>query len=138
MTQRTCNIIMACKSCSDESTDTQLDKVKQYMSKECDCPIEHYTQGIMDDIMFEAMCDYIDTCDRPSFFLRELKNVKKWVDKSIAEIIAIAFDLIQIKEIDENIGEIKYINGFTEELLYKAMPKHLLSLDNEHFTEVIR
>ena len=119
MTQRTCNIIMACKSRKSGEECEFIDKVKQYMSKECDCPIEHYTQGIMDDIMFEAMCDYIDTCDRPSVFLRNLRQLNRWFDnKCVAERIAIAFDLVHIRHKDNN-GEFKYINGFTADLLAK-------------------
>lgn len=119
MNKRTCNIIMASKgslpmflnSVNDEHT--QIERVKKYMSEECDCPIDHYTDEIMDDILFEAMCDYIDTCDRPSFFLRQIKEVKRLLDKdrSLAEKIAIAFDLVEVR--DKN----KYVNGFTKELL---------------------
>ena len=37
MTERTYNIIMACKNA--EHGDT-IDAVREYMAKECDCPIE--------------------------------------------------------------------------------------------------
>lgn len=119
MNQRTCDIIMICKSDIENEPNIQLDKIKQYMSRECHCPIEYYSQGMTEGIMFYAVCNYIDTCDKPSSFLKELRNAKRWINKSIAEIIVVAFSFVQVKEVDEDVGEIRYINGFTKELLNK-------------------
>lgn len=66
--------------------------------------------------MFEAMCDYIDTCDRPSAFLSNIRQLRWYNCECIAERIAIAFDLVHIRHKDNN-GEFKYINGFTADLL---------------------
>ena len=109
MTKRTCNIIKACKDWFNTGIENVLDRVKQYMSKECICPIEHYTDGIMDNIMFEAMCDYIDSCDRPSFFLREMDRIYNKENMSRAEQIALTFQLVEV--MDDKKGK-KFINGF--------------------------
>lgn len=110
MTKRTCNIIKACKNWQGYDEVTQLDRVKKYMSDECCVPVENYTDNIMDSIMFEAMCDYIDTCDKPSAFLHEMNNLVYREKYSRAEQIAVAFELVQVCE------NFQYINGFREEL----------------------
>lgn len=110
MTQRTFNIIRACKHPRD-NMERLVDSVKQYMSEECDCPLEHYTDNRMNGIMFEAMCDYIDTCDKPSVFLRQIENIYDKEKYNYAELIAIAFQLVQVKD-----NERQYINGFTADM----------------------
>lgn len=124
MTEMTCNIIKACKGRIFENVEGELDRVKHYMAKECYCSLEAYTPFVMNEVMFRAMCDYIDTCDKPSEFLREMNHLLNKDKLSTAEKIAKAFDLVQIKEVinddmyinadDEK--EYKYINGFTKEL----------------------
>lgn len=110
MTQRTCNIIKACKNCYGYSESTQLDRVKKYMSAECCYSIENYTDDMMDGIMFGAMYDFIDTCDKPSVFLHELNNIVHKEKYSRAEQIAIAFELVQVRENGW------YVNGFSSKL----------------------
>ena len=112
MTKRTCNIIKACKNWYGYNGATQLDRVKKYISDECCFPVEDYTDNMMDNIMLEAMYDYIDTCDKPSVFLREMNNLAYREKYSQAEQIAKAFELVQVCECEND----KYINGFSEEL----------------------
>ena len=108
MTQRTCNIIRACKGSIHSEIDDRLERVKIYMSEECSCPKECYTDGELESILMDAVYDYIDTCDRPSTFLR---LVNECIAKDISRIqrICIAFTLVKVKNAD------KYINGFKEE-----------------------
>ena len=106
MTERTYNIIMACKNTTQRDL---TDAVAEYMSKECDCPLSEYTQSVISDIMEAALYDYIDTCDKPSTFLRffsEWGNYYSGV--SIGEKIAHAFKSVQVKRNGN------YINGFGE------------------------
>ena len=106
---RTCHIIKACKN-SDyyyPKDCTPLERVKMYMSEECDTPIEHYTDNIIDRIMFEAMCDYVDTCNIPSEFLRIIDSLVFKNKMSRAEQIASAFQLVQVMD-----SRGYYINGF--------------------------
>lgn len=106
MTERTYNIIMACKR-HDKSASI-VDAAKEYMSHECNCPIEHYSERHMCSIMFEAMCDYLDTCDKPSTFIRLLDQVYDKAYISFGEQIAIAFQLVRVRKDDH------YVNGFGE------------------------
>lgn len=108
MTQRTCNIIRACKGSLYSEIDNRIERVKAYMSEECLCEKECYTDEIMESIMIEAVYDYIDTCDRPSSFLRQIREcVAKNI--SLTQKICIAFTLVQVRRDGE------YINGFKEE-----------------------
>ena len=106
MTQRTCNIIRACKGSLYPEIENKIDRVRTYMSKECDCPIEAYTDEEAENIIVEAMYDYIDTCDRPSSFLRQMRDciIK---DLTLTERICTTFSLVRVR--DEH-G--RYVNGF--------------------------
>ena len=50
MTERTFNIIMACKHRSDKDSDIS-NAVRRYMSKECECPESWYSEVEMARIM---------------------------------------------------------------------------------------
>ena len=108
MTQRTCNIIQACKGNLYPEIEDKIERIKIYMSEECACSQEAYTEDVMNSIMINAMCDYIDTCDKPSVFLRLLLSGHKKY-KTCAEQICSAFTLIKVK------NGCEYINGFKEE-----------------------
>ena len=108
MTQRTCNIILACKGSLYPKIESRIERVKTYMSEECLCEKEYYTDREMESIMMDAVYDYIDTCGRPSTFLRLMKDcIAK--DVSLIQRICIAFTFVKVKNDDE------YINGFKEE-----------------------
>lgn len=106
MTERTYNIIMACKS--NEKYSNVVDAAKAYMAFECGCPFQHYTERDMNNIMFAAMCDYIDSCDKPSSFLYAMHDIFCKEYLSLGEKIARAFQLVRVRDND------KYINGFGE------------------------
>lgn len=110
MTQRTCNIIRCCKGNLYPEISNRIERIKMYMSEECAYPIEYYTDRAINSIMVSAVCDYIDTCDKPSAFLR---NILECIpeDLTLVERICSAFALVQIKENDG------YVNGFKEEFL---------------------
>lgn len=110
MTKRTCNIIRACKGRLYSDINGELNRVKAYMSEACDYPIEDYTDEQMEQIVLEAMCDYVDTCDKPSYFLRLVSNAGLGRNLTFTEKACIAFALVNVK--DDN----GYINGFTAEM----------------------
>ena len=114
MTKRTCNIIRACKGNLYPEIKGKVDRVRTYMSKECMCPLSTYTTAVTESIVVEAMCDYIDTCDKPSTFLRQVRDTKEALirDLTLTERICIAFSLVQVKN-----GDGEYINGFDAEFL---------------------
>lgn len=110
MTQRTCNIIMACKGRICKEEKDALTRVKHYMAEECGCSLDAYTEDRINGIMLDAMCDYLDTCDRPSAFIKSLSDIAFREKYTRGEQIASAFELVQVK----NDGQ--YINGFSETL----------------------
>ena len=108
MTSRTYNIIMACKNAEEGDV---INAVKQYMSKECDVPVTAYSQADISRIMEAALCDYIDTCDKPSGFMSyffEWHNYYGY-NVSFGEQVAMAFRAVRVKDRNGN-----YINGFGE------------------------
>ena len=128
MNKRTFDIIMACKA-DTEGHFTRLDNVIEFLSKECGTPKEHYTIEEMDKIMFEAVCDYIDTCDRPSVFLRNIMNVINGDNMPSAERICRAFAMVRIKKNSE------YVNGFKPEFFKDEISKSKLDEFFERLNE---
>lgn len=117
MTQRTCNIILACKGSLYPEIDSRIERVKAYMSDVCACPKEWYTDKEVESIMVNAVYDYIDTCDKPSTFLRLMYDcIAK--DVSLTQRICIAFTLVKVKNDDE------YVNGF-KEVFFKSTGENL-------------
>ena len=106
MTERTYNIIMACKA---KEYCNISDAVKEYMAKECASSVDDYHETALAGIMQEVMYDYIDTCDKPSSFLRDLNNIINGELLSVGERIARAFVLVRVKNRDG-----QYVNGFGE------------------------
>ena len=117
MTKETCNIIRACKGSLNEDftkmigKNTCLDRVKIYLSQEYENDIELYTDEQMEKIMYQAMGDYLDTCDKPSAFIYLMANLSDLDNHriSIAEQIALAFMWVQVR------SKHTYINGFKQE-----------------------
>lgn len=108
MTERTFNIIRACKGTLYPEIESKIDRVRTYMSEECGCPIEEYTDVEMENIVVEAMYDYIDTCDKPSTFLRQIRDcVIK--DTTLTQRICNAFGVTRVRN-----AEGKYVNGFAD------------------------
>lgn len=108
MTERTFNIVRACKGTLYPEIESKIDRVRTYMSEECGCPIEEYTDVEMENIVVEAMYDYIDTCDKPSTFLRQIRDcINK--DSTLVQRICNAFGVTRVRN-----AEGKYVNGFAD------------------------
>ena len=110
MTERTFNIIMCCKGKLYPEVEGGIDRIKMYMSEECDCSPEDYGWVELKQVMQEAALDYIDTCDKPSAFLRSIL-CNKVSGIPIALGICVAFKKVSVRDESGN-----YVNGFTEEL----------------------
>ena len=97
MDERTCNIIRACKGILYPDIDDRLMRVKTYMSEECGTDINAYSDESMRIIVKNAMYDYIDTCDKPSAFLRLIYDC---IDPEInlTEQICCSFTYVRIKD----------------------------------------
>lgn len=116
MTQRTCNIIMCCKG-NDKFgyLADSIYSIKKYLSHECDCPISAYTSGILENILFNALIDYINGVKNPGFVLWSLREDGKFKN-SLSEKIVAMFSLVKVREGDD----LHCINGFTEELIAQS------------------
>lgn len=121
MEKRTAEIIMVCKGQHDFGESPTLKQaVIAYMSDRCICPEEAYTDERINEIIWTAALDYLDSMKDtpPSVFLREAKRamdlhnnplVKNINRIDVYEAMCIAFMLAQVMEDD------RYIDGFTEE-----------------------
>ena len=121
MEDRTLEIIAVCKGRTKYDSELGLvDAVKNYMSDTCACKKEWYTDSKMEEILKEAFYDFIDTCDRPSYFLKRLEEVK-WISLKLTDRICMVFQMIQICRAIEN--GYQHINGFDEN--YEKIAKDL-------------
>lgn len=114
MEQRTLNIINIVKGNTkyltcDGNTDI-MQAVKEYMADECGYKAEWYTDRDMFDILYNAMLDYLDHCDKPSLFMRRLGGVMRCRMDSIALDIAVTLSLVQVQDVNG------YVNGFDDRL----------------------
>lgn len=110
MTERTCNIIRACKGSLHPEIEDRIMRVKTYMAEECGCDIDEYTDDVTESIMKTAMYDYVDTCDRPSAFLRLMYDCIE-PKLTLIEKICHAFTFVKMKDSSTD----EYVNGFKEE-----------------------
>ena len=113
MQQRTLNIIHICKGNTKYSKNDSVYKaIRRYMAEECMVEPDYYTDKDIDDILWEAMKDYLDHCDKPSFFMWCLKDVMNRHDWELCPAIAVVFSAYtQVKD-----GNGNYVNGFDDRL----------------------
>lgn len=119
MKQRTQNIVNVIKNpplMGYEAGDMES-AVIRYMSEECACPIEYYTDDIVIGILKEAFADFISCCDNPEYYVRDLMDYLTSDNimhkpRSLKEAIITVLDLVQVKRDGEN-GYV-YINGFND------------------------
>ena len=114
MEQRTLNIINILKGNTKyygvyDDVDV-IEAIKQYMADECAYKAEWYTEKDMFDILYTAMLDYLDHCDKPSFFMRKLGDVLMRDSTDLPLRIAIALSLVQVQDVNG------YVNGFDNRL----------------------
>ena len=114
MEQRTLNIINIVKGntkyFSINRNNDIVEAIKQYMADECAYKAEWYTEKDMFDIVYTAMLDYLDHCDKPSYFMKRLGDVMRGQMDDIVRDIAITLSLVQVQNVDG------YVNGFDDRL----------------------
>lgn len=114
MEQRTCNIIMACKGHCELPAGKDAgyrEAVAAYMSRECACPISHYSDALIESILSEALYDYFSTADKPAFELRRLLETCHTAQPTLSDRIARVFSGARV------MSDGRPVNGFTRELL---------------------
>ena len=112
MEQRTLDIIHICKGNTKYSrNDTIYNAIRKYMAEECMVNSDYYTDEDISLILYEAMSDYLDHCDKPSFFMWCLKDVMRKHNWDMYHAIAVVFSAYtQVR--DDN----GYVNGFDDRL----------------------
>jgi hypothetical protein len=124
MNDRTINIILITKRFGKPNNVKKA--IAKYMSEECNCPIETYTDSILMSILKEAMFDFLHNASRKSdmiAFTREIVEEHRY--DSMLDKIIIAFSMIQVCEKDG--WEYKNLHGWHETEFTKR-------LDNEEWS----
>jgi hypothetical protein len=92
---RTCNIIFLCKRFN------YVDKVKtaiaEYMSKECCCDITEYTEGIIYNILCEAVYDFLHHANKHSIISFTYNFINARYTKFI-DCMIVALSMVQVRE----------------------------------------
>lgn len=130
MKKRTAEIIMVCKRQHNFGDFPSLKRaIAAYLSDRCGCPIEHYTDELINSAIWAAAMDYIDGMKdyQPSSFLYDIKRVmdfynnhrsadRKQID--FYEAVCIAFQSADVMD-----GQ-RFVNGFSEENTRFVCAKH--------------
>lgn len=111
MEDRTINIILITKRFGPPNIVKKA--IAKYMSEECNCPIETYTDSILMSIIKEAMFDFLHNASRKSdiiAFIREIVEEPRY--DSMLDKIIVAFAMMQVCEKDG--WEYKNLHGWHE------------------------
>ena len=114
MEQRTLNIINICKGNTEYNKEGGFvyDAIRDYMAEECAYKPEWYTDADISHFLWEALKDYIDHCDKPSYVLWCLQEVMDHYNWDMYHTIAVVFSAYtQVKDSNGN-----YVNGFDDRL----------------------
>lgn len=107
MSERTLKIINICKKQGKYTKGSFYNRLTSYLSEECLCPKEDYSPRIVEEILMEAVYEYIDCCDTPSSFIKSLYSYS--LKYSIIDAICYAFMFVQVKN-----KQNQFVNGFDE------------------------
>lgn len=127
MDKRTAEIIMLCKGNHKYpgNYSSLCDLLAAYMSDTCLCDKSVYTESVLQGIILTAFKDYLDSCDKPSFFIYQLEDVWNIYNNPLMdpkyrinnnEAVLRAFSTVQVRD------DGKYVNGFTEENTRDVVP----------------
>lgn len=112
MEQRTLDIIRICKGTTKYSqNDTVYNGIRRYMSDEYMMAPDYYEDEDIDCVLWEAMKDYLDHCDKPSFFMWCLKDVMDRYNWELYPAIAVVFG--RHTQVRNDNG---YVNGFDDRI----------------------
>lgn len=119
MEQRTLNIINICKGNTKYNNYSHIENIKEYMSDECGCTVDDYTENDIFDIIKTAFYDYINHCDKPDIFFKEMEEFLfiynlELTQLNIIKAMCSGFRMAQVKRKKDNIYY--YVNGFDDRL----------------------
>lgn len=113
MEQRTLDIIRICKGGTKYCINDSVYKgIRNYMADECIVKPDDYTDEDVDLVLWEAMKDYLDHCDKPSYFMWCLKDAMDRYDWEMCPAIAVVFG--PYTKVCDKDGS--YVNGFDDRL----------------------
>ena len=112
MEDRTINIILITKRFGPPNIVKKA--IAKYMSEECNCPIETYTDSILMSIIKEAMFDFLHNASRKSDMIAFTREIVEghWGYNNMLDRIIIALGMIQVREKDG--WEYKDLHGWHE------------------------
>ena len=102
MDQRTLNIINICKGNTKYWGGRYYDSIRNYMAAECAYRPEWYTEADISHFLWEALKDYIDHCDKPSFVLWGLEEIMRRDNCDVYHAIPWVFLEAQVRDSDLN------------------------------------
>lgn len=108
MQDRTVNIILIAKRFG--KFDNIKKAIATYMSEECCCPIEVYTERLLFNIVEDAMFDFFHHASRRCDYIAFVREIVEADCEKMLERILIAMGMIQVAE--EVSGAFQYINGW--------------------------
>lgn len=113
MEQRTLDIIRICKGGTGYCKNGPIyDGIRNYLAEECMLLPEDYTDEDINYVLWEAMEDYLDHCNKPSSFLKDLRAVMRTHNWDIYHAIAVVFGpYVRVKDNNGN-----YVNGFDDRI----------------------
>ncbi len=113
MEQRTLDIIRICKGNTKYSNnDLIYNGIRRYMAEECMVEPDYYTDEDIGNILWDAMEDYLDHCNKPSHFMWCLRDVMRIHNWDIYHAIAVVFGpYTRVKDDNGN-----YVNGFDDRI----------------------
>ncbi len=113
MEQRTLNIINICKGNTKYNEPGRVyNAISDYLADECMMAPNYYSEDEISLELWEALKDYIDHCDKPSFVLWCLKDVMDRHNWDMYHAIAVVFSAYtQVKDNNGN-----YVNGFDDRI----------------------
>lgn len=110
MEQRTLNIINICKGNTKYSDNHgTASAIKHYMANECAHSADWYTDRDVFDILWTAMEDYLNHCDKPSVFMYNLK----WALRDECQMPVAIMSALSLAQVRNDKG---YVNGFDDRL----------------------
>ena len=113
MEQRTLNIINICKGNTNYNKVGRVyNAISDYLADECMMSPNYYSEAEISLELWEALKDYIDHCDQPSFVLWCLKDVMDKHNWDMYHAIPVVFSAYtQVKDING-----RYVNGFDDRI----------------------
>ena len=121
---RTANIILLTKRFGEP--DNVKKAIAQYMSEECICPIETYTESILFGIIRNAAYDFLHHVSRRSDAVRFVRELTECRYEKMIDRLIVALAMIQVCEKDS--WEYKNINGWHETEFTKKLDAELWTL----------